>query len=453
MMAGRGARRGSRRGTWQRSAGGGAVLAGLILGVVGAALAQSPDEPDAEPIRYSSASPRDAVAELQRKIDQGSVTLKRDPVRGYLPAVLEQLGIPVSSQTLVFSKTSFQRDRISPQTPRALYFNERAYVGWVQDGPVLELTGVEPQLGAVFYTLSQDAGGSPKFVRQTHECLSCHGSTLSGGIPGHVVRSVFADATGLPHLSAGTFVTTDESPMKERWGGWYVTGTHGEQRHMGNLISHSVRQAEDPDLDTGANVKTLRGRFDTEPYLTGHSDIVALMVMEHQTRTQNLITRASYETRRALHFEQLLNRDLGRPADFRSDSTLSRVKSAGEPLVRGLLFAREAPLTGPVAGTSTFARDFMSQGKRDKQNRSLRDLDLKKRLFQHPASYLIYSDAFDALPELAKDYVYRRLREILTGQDTSPDFGHLSPADRQAVLEILLETKPEFARWKQPNQG
>ena len=421
------------------------AAAAALLPVGGTVMALSGDDWEQEPIRYSASAASDAVARLQERIDRGEVVLKRDPKRGYLPSVLQQLKVPVSSQMLVFSKTSLQRDRISPQTPRAIYFNDHTYVGWVQDG-IIELTAVDPQLGAVFYVFDP-AQEKPKFVRQTHECLSCHGSTLSSGVPGHVVRSVFADRTGQPHLSAGTFITTDESPLEQRWGGWYVTGSHGAQRHMGNLITHSAAQAAKPNLAAGANVTYLSRRFDTTPYLNRHSDIVALMVLEHQGRVQNLITKANFETRRALHYEQSLKRELGEPAGGQYDSTRTRIKSAGEPLVRALLFTKEARLTHPVAGTSGFAREFSLQGPRDRQGRSLRELDLKTRLFRYPCSYVIHSDAFDGLPEAAKEYVYGRLHTILTGQDSSQDFAHLE-VDRTAILEILRETKPDFAAWE-----
>jgi hypothetical protein len=421
------------------------VLGGVLLTGMAAALAQSDDPIEEAPIRYSATPATDAVAKLQAQIDAGQVTLRRDPAHGYLASLLQQLKIPLSSQLLVYSKTSFQRDRISPITPRALYFNDRAYVGWVQGGSVVEISTVDPKLGAVFYTLSQEPAGKPKFVRQTHECLSCHGSTLTGGIPGHVMRSVYSGRDGLPILSAGTFITTDRSPWEERWGGWYVTGTHGAQRHMGNLTFKDATQTDRPNLSPGANVTSLKPYFETSRYLTPHADIVALMIAEHQMHVQNLIARASYETRRALQYEEGLNRELGKPQGEHWDSTVSRVKSAGEALVRGLLFCGEPELTAPVRGTAPYARDFEASGPRDPQGRSLRDLDLQRRMMKHPCSYLIYSEAFDALPAMAKAYVYRRLREVLSGQDTSKEFAHLSAADRAAVLEILKATKPEFA--------
>jgi hypothetical protein len=266
-------------------------------------------------------------------------------------------------------------------------------------------------------------------------------------VPGHTVRSVYPGRDGLPVFSAGTFVTTDQSPMEERWGGWYVTGTHGDQLHMGNLTVGNEAQAETLDRSAGANVKDLRRYFDTSAYLSPHSDLVALTVLQHQSYVHNLITRAGYEARKAVHYEELLNRELNRGANYRADSTLSRIKSASEPLVRGLLFSGEAKLREPIAGTSGFAKEFAARGPWDARKRSLRQFDLQTRLFRYPCSYLIYSEAFDALPGLTKEYVYRRLNEILTGKDQSKEFAHLSAADRNAILEIIRATKPDFSKW------
>jgi hypothetical protein len=426
----------------------GASCAALIAPVFGMALVQYNSEYEEPPINYTLSTPTDSIARLQQQIDKGQVKLAYNAQHGYLNSVLHALNIPVSSQMLVFSKTSFQRDLISPYMPRALYFNDNTYIGWVQGGRALEVSTVDPQLGAVFYILNQDKAEKPRFTRQTHECLQCHDSNMAGGVPGHIMRSVYTRADGQPELREGSYITTDQSPMKERWGGWYVTGTHGAQRHLGNIIFHGEDTGATLNLDKGANVTDLRALVDTSPYLSKHSDIVALMVIEHQTHLDNLITRANHQTRMALHYEQELNRELSRPQNYRSDSTISRIKSAGEPLVKAMLFLGEPPLTSPVAGTSGFTTQFAAKGPRDKQGRSLRELNLKTRLFKYPCSYLIYSDAFDGLPTLAKEYVYRRLWEILDGQDKSADFAHLSETDRKAILEILLDTKPDFAASK-----
>jgi hypothetical protein len=301
----------------------------------------------------------------------------------------------------------------------------------------------------VFYTLDQAPTASPRLIRQNDACLTCHASSQNQGFPGHLLRSVYSDAEGFPILSAGSFHIDQSSPLKDRWGGWYVTGTTGKQSHMGNLVVQDPRQANQTRNPEGLNVTDLGDRFNKSAYLTGHSDIVALMVLEHQTEMQNLITRANFLTRMALFEEKEINRALGRPADYRSETTLIRIKGAAEPLLRYLLFSGEAAIAKRIRGTSRFRDEFVENGRRDQAGRSLRDLDLERRLFRYPCSYLIYSDAFDALPEIAKSYVFNRLRQVLTGKDQSETFAHLSRADRRAIFEIITATKSGLpADWR-----
>lgn len=378
-------------------------------------------------IHYASGDLKDPVTALQKKLDLGQAELRFDRELGWLPSVLKLLNVPVSSQSLVFSKTSFQLQRISPQTPRALYFNDEVYLGYVPDGEVMEISAVDPEKGAVFFTLDQSGKTSPRFVRRD-ECLQCHQSPKTLGVPGHLVRSVYTAPDGYPVFQAGGFVTDHRSPMKERWGGWYVTGRHGGDLHMGN----SFLRGGDPqafDLKAGSNVTALSSRFDTDRYLSPHSDIVALMVLEHQTRMHNLMTRVSYETRLALEQQASMNHALGRPHGEWSDSTRRRIYGSADVLLQYMLFRDEAPVRDPVQGTSGFAAEFQKGGPRDSKGRSLRELDLKTRLLRYPCSYLIYSEAFDGLPREVKTYLYRRLAAELTGP----------------VREILLDTKPEFA--------
>jgi len=401
------------------------------------------------PIRYDTTKPEDPVARLQKKIDAGQVQLSGDDRHGFLQSVLKLLKIPVSSQTLVFSKTSFQRDLIAPWKPRALYFNTDLYIGWVQGGEVLEVAAIDKQLGPIFYTLSQERTDKPRFQRQTDNCLQCHEGSMTQNVPGLMVRSVYPDASGMPLFSAGTFRTTDASPFKERYGGWYVTGTHGSQRHMGNQV---VRKKDDPenlDLDVGANLAKLAGKLDVSPYLAPGSDIVALMVLTHQTQIHNLITRANYETRIALRDQATMNQALHEKPDHTFESTPRRIKGACEPLVRAMLFCGEEALTDRVTGSSTFAQDFAGTGLRDGAGRSLQDFDLQKRMFKYPCSFLIYSDSFNALPAIAKAVIYRRMWEILNAKEPDLDFAHLSTDDRKAIREILVATVKDLpAYWK-----
>jgi hypothetical protein len=401
---------------------------------VGFAAWQSPYDFDHGPVAYTTSPTADPITRLQTKIDSGDLKLKFDPEHGYLPALLEELRIPRTSQALVFSKTSLQLFLIAPNNPRAIYFNDDVYIGAVQASPILEIASMDPKLGTIFYTLPQKEAPKPQFQREFLACLLCHDTAVTNEVPGLMALSVLTDRDGNVIPSAGTAPMSDRTPFKERFGGWYATGTHGSQQHWGNLTARANRDTiGDPkafirrlNLEPGANVTSLESRFDTKPYLIPDSDIVALMVMTHQTRMHNLITRARFDVEAA--------------ADDRE-----RIKNAIEPLVRGMLFVWEAGLEAPVAGTTSFAADFAKVGPHDRQGRSLRELDLNKRLFRYPLSYLVYSEQFNALQAPAKEQFFRRVGEILSGQDKSRDFSHLSEADRQAILEILTETSPEFA--------
>jgi len=209
---------------------------------------------------------------------------------------------------------------------------------------------------------------------------------------------------------------------------------------MGNVVVRDRSNPERLDREAGANVVDLADYFDAAAYLTPHSDIVALMVLEHQTQVQNRIAAAGFETRLALESQRVMNEALERPAGTLSDSTRRRIANAAERLVEALLFVDEAELTAPIAGTSGFTEVYEAGGRTDSQGRSLREFDLERRLFRYPCSDLIHSEAFRELPEPVREIVFQRFKEILSGQDRSPEFAHLSREDRRAIREILRET-------------
>jgi hypothetical protein len=435
-------------------------IAGTFLGLVllvlpGGCLARA-DAADLErePIHYMKAPAHNAVSRLQERVDAGKTRLTYEAKFGYLRSLLKELNVPQSSQMLVFSKTSLQRRRIRARQPRALYFNDDAYVGFCQHGDLVEVAAADPQLSMVFYSLDQKEAAKPRFARRNDTCLICHGSSQNQGFPGLLVRSVYADAGGYPLLALGTHRIDHTSPLDQRWGGWYVTGTSGKQTHRGNLIVRDEHDVAKLDLAATTNVTDLGRRFKTSAYLTPHSDIVALMVLEHQAEMHNRITRANLQTRLALYEDAEINKALGKPSGQHSDSTVSRIKGAGDPLVEYLLLSEEARLTRKIQGTSDFAREFMRRGPHDPKGRSLRDLDLTRRLFKYPCSYLIYSETFDSLPGPVKDHVLRRLWDVLSGKDKSKAFAHLSAGDRRAILEILIATKRNLpAYWRTPSSA
>jgi hypothetical protein len=415
----------------------------LIIGWVPfMARAATGQDIESAPINYSAATPKNAVTRLEERVFAGKAKLDFEPEHGYLRSLLRLLDVPESSQVLVFSKTSLQRERISPKAPRAIYFNDDVMIGSCRGGKVIEISAADEAIGTAFYTLEQEADEKPRPQRQTDSCLICHSSSANQGFPGHLVRSLYVDRQGNPLLASGSFRTDHTSPLQERWGGWYVTGTSGRQKHMGNVIGQGKRGKVEHEKSDGVNVVDLKDRFTTSFYLTPHSDIVALMVLEHQAGMLNRLARAGMETRMALHYQQAINKALGQPADERSESAWSRIRSAGDAVVEYMLFRDEARLTDHIKGTSTFTVDFAARGPRDTNGRSLREFDLNTRLFRYPCSYLIYSRAFDSLPKEVKDHIYERLWEILNKRGADKDYPNLAANDCAAIMKILCETKP-----------
>ncbi len=389
-------------------------------------------------IPYATGETTDPVAVLARGLESGEVILDREGPSAYLAAILRELRIPVSSQMLVFSKTSLLARLIWPETPRAIYFNDRVYVAWTPGTDGLEISAQDPELGPVFYNLEPNGEDGPRIRRQTGLCLQCHDSysLTGGGVPRHIMGSGPTDENGQLASHELWQVTTDTTPIRERWGGWYVTGTHGDQLHMGNV---ALGRRGD-SLTAGGNLTDLSELIDVTPYPGAHSDIVALLVAEHQTTVQNLITLVGYRVRTRLHDDE----QAGLPPGEMSPRTTRLVEGLGESLVRALFFVGTPRFEDPIEGTSTFSADFTASGRQDAQGRSLRDLELRTRLFRHPLSYLIHSPEYDALPAQARAYVDGRILSVLRGEEGGRDFAHLSAGDREAILAILRDTKPEI---------
>ncbi len=381
---------------------------------------------DDAPLNYSSSEPQDAVAALQARIAKGETKLKFEPQHGYLLSLLKQLDISQSSQLLVFSKTSLQREFISPQSPRAVYFNDDVYIGYIPGAPLIEISVADPKLGAVFYTLEQKENDTG--LTRSTQCLECHASARSMGVPGHLVRSFITDGTGFPDFSSVPEMVTHRMMLAERFGGWYVTGTHGAQAHRGNLFGAKSFARHEKEPGFGGNITDLKAYFDTARYPAPGSDIVAHLVLDHQAHMHNFLTR--------MHNEAIV-----RAARY---GKVKYMDGIVDSFLKYLLFSEETPLSAPIKGTTKFAEEFTARGPKDKQGRSLRDFDLQTRLFKYPCSFLIYSESFDALQPELKAMIYQRLFDILTGKNKSQDFKNLTPEMRRALLEILADTKNDL---------
>jgi len=417
-------------------------MAAIVAGVFGAAAAASMGQLTERPLAGALAHPaigyytrptHDLVTELNRHIEDGTASVSFDQGSGYLRSVLDALHVPVESQMLVMSKTGIQALYTGPGNPRAIFFNDAVTVGFIRGAPLLELTVTDPQQGVVFYTLEQKAQTHPVFERRPG-CLSCHQVYSTLHVPGLLARSVFMAPDGLALGQFGSYDADDRTPFRRRWGGWYVTGTQGGIRHIGNAIVTDTEKRETIVSDSTFHPISLESTFDARGYMSALSDIAALMVFQHQKHMTNLITRLGWEARIAAY-------------DHQGDLASAPLRDTVNELVDYLLFVDEQPLTAAIKGTSGFAEKFAAQGPADHLGRSLRQLDLERRLLRYPCSYMVYSAAFGALPTEVRESVYARMWDVLSGRDTSPKYARLSEADRRAVVEILRETLSDLRGW------
>jgi hypothetical protein len=426
-----------------------AVVAAALL-ACGSASAQE-NIYETPPHNYFGAKLDDPGTVLMKDMAEGKRKLDRSGDRQMLTSLLKELGVSQSSQVIIFSKTSLQRDRITPWNPRSLFFNEDAYVGWVPGG-LMELATVDSKLGPVFFAVDPSSKADPMTFDRQENCMSCHGGGMTNNLPGVMIRSVFTDKNGYPLLQAGTFLVDHTTPIKDRWGGWYVTGSHGPERHMGNSFAEETGRDVTLDREKGANVKALEKFFPTDRYLRKSSDIVALMVLEHQVAMQQRLTDASYHVRSAIFRMQALQKDFGEPVtDVLSGSALSVAESHADKVLKYMLFCDEAPLPeGGLEGSADFQEDFRATRRKTADGKSLKDFQLLTRLFKYRCSYMIYSRAFDGLPPQLKEIVYRKLYAILTAPEAPGGFTHLSASERGAILQVLRETKQDLpAYWRE----
>ena len=408
--------------------------------------AQGTEEYEQPPINYSQTEPRDAVSRLKARIAVGELKIEggeKEVVR----AILKALRIPIDSQILVFSKTSFQRSRINPGHPRALFYTDNCYVGWVPGG-LAEVTTIDPVLGPVFYSVDPRGlvgPARPEFKRDA-DCMGCHGGSFVRGIPGVFARSVYPDENGEPLLRQGTEIVDYRTPFEERWGGWFVTGTHGKTLHRGNVFASEKGSQLVFDPARGANLNNLSSFFDASDYLTTGSDIVSLMVFEHQTAMQNVLTRAGMTCRRMLDYQKNLEHDLGEPVgeDPHYDSVKSVFDSSAREVVDTLLFKDEAVIPERVEGSAAFQKAFGANAPRAGDGSSLKDLLISVRLFKNRCGYLIYSESFLALPRQLKSRIYSRLAQALKPENPDPRYNYLAAEERARIVFILRQTHPEL---------
>lgn len=421
-----------------------------LLGVSPPCKAQRQADPfEEEPIRYSTTRPTDRVMALNAKFQAQAEEIRRLPARKRLLWLLEQLEVPVESQLLVFSKTSLQRNLISPETPRALFFSDEAYVGWAAGGG-FEITVFDPYLGATFYLLNQHAEAPEPLLARSNECLLCH--TRHQRTPSLRTRSVYPDGNGEPLSGSGGANVEPSTPISERWGGWYVTGASTAIVHRGNITGDKLEDFEGPQAKPPHPLTSLEGIVETRRYPLPTSDIVPLLLHDHQVHVHNILSTAHQESLLALHRWPAMCEILGLPKNAPpAGSCLVVFHNQAEKIIEALLCQNEAafPPEG-IHGNGAFERAYAAKRHPDARGRALRDLDLNTRLFRYRCSPLIYSESFAHLPKGLRDIVLNKLSTGLRSFPPAPEFAHLPDGERRAIFEILSQTLTDLPKeWGQ----
>jgi len=399
----------------------------IILCMAGAVAAsgqaqyQDIDEP---PHHYRQRTPQDRFTRLKDDFESGRIALDRVSEKAFVLSVLEALGIPVTSQMLVFSTTSLQLSLISPANPRALYFNEDVYLGYVPGGRI-EIVSLDPELGSIFYIFDIPKDTKPLRIERSERCMNCHASEDTGHVPGLVVKSVVPGPSGGSLTAYRQAQTGHGIPFEQRFGGWHVTGRHGITNHWGNLTGRFVNG----DITRIANPPG--ERFNWAKFPVGTSDILPQLLLEHQAGFVNRVVEASYRARTALHAS----------GGKLSDAQSGELGAQAEIITRYLLFADEAPLpSGGVEGDGAYKTDFLRTRRATADGISLKDFELRTRIFKHRCSYMIYSPVFAGLPAAMKLRVYQRLREALSLEKPRQDYAYLPAPEKQAIRRILKAT-------------
>ncbi len=413
-----------------------AGLSGLAERDASAQQAEPFEEP---PINYSATPTNDRATSINATFQKRANEIRSLPAKKRLKWLLDELGIPVESQLFVFSKTSLQRDLINPEVPRVLYFSDEAYVGWSVTGS-FEVSVFDAKLGTTFYILDQHASKSEPLLERSGDCLLCH--ARHEHTPSLRTRSVFPDLNGEPLSGSGGSNIAPATPLAERWGGWYVTGGRAPLEHRGNLIGKKIDDFEGPTAMPTRNLASLEGVVDTHRYLLKTSDVVPLLVHDHQVHVHNVLSTANQDARIALHRWPAMREILGLPVNAPPQGSCVVVfASQAEKVLEALLCRDDAVWpVGGIQGDGVFAPAYAKTRKPDAKGRSLRDLDLQSRLFRYRCSPLIYSQSFATLPKELRDMVLLRLSSGLRAFPPSPSFGHLADDERVAIHEILTQT-------------
>lgn len=409
------------------------LLLFLTISAAPAAETQEPRVIDfkAAPHSYLDAQPKDRFAELQEKVQQGEVKLDTSNDKAFLSSLLEALNIPITSQIMVFSASSLQSEIINPRNPRSLYFNEDTYLGWVPGG-LVEIIAADPEMGPMFYVYDRlQPGGPVPGVQRSTKCMNCHAGNATRRLPGLIAESLLVSQAGSSLETYRRDVQGHQIPLEDRFGGWHLTGDHHLSSHKANVMGLAQnRKIEKTPVPPG--------QFsDLGLHLLPTSDILPHLIHEHQIGFENRLVYAIYTLRQLKHENRGL---LGAAAK-------AEIEERAQEMARYIMFADEAkfPSRG-ITGDPAYAQDFLRDRKLTEAGLSLKDFDMRTRMFKHRCSYMLYTDTWKQAPKELKERIYYHMALYLRDQ---PDahHAHLAPAERMAVRGILKETMNDLPAW------
>jgi len=381
--------------------------------------------------QYLEKQPRDPFTRIKPDLESGSLFYDDRKPLGYLESLLGKLKISKHSQQLVFSTTSLQLSRISPRNPRAIYFNEDLYLGYVPGGQI-EVIGIDPEIGAIPYIFSPPAGRDsrwhPRAIR-SRRCMNCHANSDIGGIPGLLLSSVIPGPGGGSIDAFRQTETGHSIPYDLRFGGWHLTGNHTFPSSWAN--------------STGVMSKSIVTKISNPPgtffnwnqYLVPQSEVIANLVLEHQVGFINRCLGATYRLREFFLLEE--SKD---PAKRKE-----RIAQEAVRIVEYALFLDEVPLPKPISfENSSFAKDFQGNGD------PLRQFNLKDRLMQRRCSYMMKSLSFEGLPDELKDIVFSQIKAAMTMPQSklTAKFSYFGETERKEINEALETVFPRYASLK-----
>jgi hypothetical protein len=373
---------------------------------------------------YNTLPTHDRFARFNADVGAGRTSLNAENELELLRSLLRALDIPISSQMLVTSATSFQKTIISPRRPRALYFNDDTYVGFVPGGRI-EVISIDPARGPMFYIFGRPAAGKIPRIRRSDECLTCHATPEMKEIPQLIVESVVPGITGGGEKAFRRGLSGHSVPLDQRFGGWLVTDTPDLPRHQGNfLIEWTAHGMKEKPMHAGE-------LFDLGRYPVPTSDLLPQLLHEHQVGFINRVFDATYRTRVLLHEHA-----------GQVETAYPELESLARGLVRYLLFADEVPLPPEgVAGSEPFKAEFLAKRCIASNGHSLRDFDLRTRLMRYRCSYMIESPAFSGLPPHLKRLVDLELNRALDPASQAQDYSYLPAAEKATIRDILQEAR------------